>query len=171
MGDDAARRVGRGHLSPRERRLRPRIERTDGGTFAVNLPEAERAVLASLVPQLRALLVAGDDTLRRLFPPAYANDPERDAEYHALVGDELLEKRLAALDVLEETVAAQEVDEDQLTRWMGAINDLRLVLGTRLDITEDDHDVPDDHPDAQAFAVYHYLTWLLGQIVDALADW
>ena len=50
---------------------------------------------------------------------------------------------------------------------MGAVNDLRLVLGTRLDVSEDDHDVDPDAPDGPARLVYHYLGWLLEEIVDA----
>ena len=42
------------------------------------------------------------------------------------------------------------------------------MLGTRLDVSEDDHDVDPDDPDAPAHAVYHYLGMLLGEVVDAL---
>jgi len=62
------------------------------------------------------------------------------------------------------------LDEAQLLSWMGAVNDLRLVLGTRLDVSEEtafDQD-PDD-PDAPALAVYQYLSFLLETIVDALS--
>jgi hypothetical protein len=56
---------------------------------------------------------------------------------------------------------------------MGAINDLRLVLGTRLDVSEDmDLDaLADDDPLTPAFALYGYLGWLQEQIVAALANW
>ncbi len=135
----------------------------------VDLPDHERGLLRSLLGQLRELLLSGEGGLQRLFPPAYADDPEREAEYRAMVHDELLERHLASLDTVEETLEATSVDEAQLLTWMGAINDLRLVLGTRLDVSEDMVRVEPDHPDAGAFAVYDYLTWLLDQIVDALS--
>src|SRR5947209_5095809 len=78
-----------------------------------------------------------DPSLRRLFPTAYPDDAERDREYRQLVGDELVERRRAALDTLLATVDASSVSEDDLAAWMGAINDLRLVLGTRLDVSEE----------------------------------
>jgi hypothetical protein len=53
---------------------------------------------------------------------------------------------------------------------MGAINDLRLVLGTRLDVTEEMEGVAVDDPRAPALAVYQYLTYLLSEIVQALSD-
>jgi hypothetical protein len=156
-----------------------RIKRLGRDRYRVTLPDRERELLQSLVPQLRELLATGsadgDPSLIRLFPTAYPDDPERDAGYHALVRDELLEKRFASLDVLESTLDAsrtgREVTGDELSAWMRALNDLRLVLGTRLDVTEDDDNrVDPDDPDAPVWAVYHYLAMLLTLIVDALAD-
>ena len=42
------------------------------------------------------------------------------------------------------------------------------MIGTRLDVSEDDLEVDPDDPDAPAHAVYHYLGMLLGEAVDAL---
>jgi hypothetical protein len=146
------------------------VRRTRDGRYQLRLDDNERDLIADLAAQLRELLVSEEtDGLERVFPPGYANDPEREAEYRALVHDELLEKRLAAVDVLELTVTEPSVDEDQLTAWMGAINVLRLVLGTRLDVSEDMDDIQIDDPRAPAFAVYHYLTHLLAEIVTALS--
>jgi hypothetical protein len=86
-----------------------------------------------------------------------------------MVHDELLERRLAALDRVEATLSATAVTEEELLGWMSAINDIRLVLGTRLDVAEDMAAVDVDDPEAPAYAVYDYLTWLLSQIIDALA--
>jgi hypothetical protein len=57
----------------------------------------------------------------------------------------------------------------ELDAWLRALNDLRLVLGTRLDVTEDTFLEPVDRrdPDAQALAVYAYLGWLQEQVVEA----
>jgi hypothetical protein len=89
------------------------------------------------------------------------------------MADDLMRRRQAALDIVDETIDADQLDEDQLTAWMGAINDLRLVLGTRLDVSEDmDIDALDnDDPLTPAFALYGYLGWLQEQIVAALANW
>ena len=150
-----------------------RVKRTRHGDFEIRLPPEERALLRDLAPQLRVMLDSDldDPSLRRLFPTAYPDDPERDREYRQLVGDELRERRRAALDTLLATVDATNLDEEQLTAWMGAINDLRLVLGTRLDVSEDMDPVPDPaDPDAPMLVLYGYLGYLLETIVDALAD-
>jgi hypothetical protein len=150
-----------------------RVRRTAKGAYKVKLPTGERNLLAGLMTEMRDRLLADhdDDTLRRLFPPAYADDAEHQAEYKALVHDELLEKRLAAIDVVEQSVSADELDAEQLAAWMGAVNDLRLMLGTYLDVAEDMDPVDEDDPNAPAYAVYDYLTMLLSQIVDAMAGW
>jgi hypothetical protein len=150
---------------------RERVRRTGQGTYRVRLPEPERDLLASLAEQLRELLTetTDDPTVRRLFPTAYNEDPERDREYQQLVRDELLEGRLAVLATLEATLAADELDEAELTAWLRALNDVRLVLGTRLDVSEDLRDVDADDPDVPAYAVYEYLGFLLSEVVDALA--
>ena len=151
-----------------------RIKRSRRGGFDLRLPASERELVASLVAQLRSVLtgadVGGDPGLRRLFPSAYADDAARDAEYREMVHDDLLAARLGALDVVEATVGATNVDEAQLLAWMGAVNDLRLVLGTRLDVSEETaFDADPDDPDAPALAVYQYLSFLLESIVDALS--
>ena len=150
-----------------------RVRRTRRGDFEVRLPDEERALLRDLVPQLRSILDndLSDPSLRRLFPTAYPEDPERDQEYRQLVGDELLERRHASLDTLLATVDATKLSEDELTAWMTSVNDLRLVLGTRLDVSEEMDPVPGtDDPNAPLLMLYGYLGYLLESIVEALAE-
>lgn len=149
-----------------------RISRVGSGTYALRLPELERELVTSLVDQLRELLMVttDDPSVRRLFPVAYHEDATRDREYQQLVRDELLERRLAALAVVDATVSSVELDQDELSGWLTALNDLRLVLGTRLDVSEDQEEIDQDDPMAPAMAVYGYLSVLLGDAVDALAE-
>jgi len=151
---------------------RRRISRTRNGRYEIHLPEAERTLLGNLARQLRELLTetTDDPSVRRLFPTAYHDDPERDREYQQLVRDELLEHRLDTLATIEATLEAEELDEDQLSAWLSALNDLRLVLGTRLDVTEELVSVDPDDADAPAHAVYEYLGFLLSEVVDAVTE-
>jgi len=158
--------------------IRRRVRRARGGDFEVRLPADERDLLRSLGPEMRGILTEqaalgqqGDAAVDRLFPVAYPGDDDRQTEYRLLVHDELLSSHLAALAVLEETAGADRLDEDQLSAWMRAVNEVRLVLGTRLDITEEGDERPlgPGDPRAPAFAVYDYLTHLQGEIIEALA--
>ena len=150
------------------------MKRSRRGDVVVRLPDEERELLRGLPAQLRSLLAdePEDPALRRLFPPAYTHQPENEAEYRRLMGDELREKHVAALDVLEETADAERLTEEQAGSWLSAINDLRLVLGTRLDVSEDmlGEDVDPSDPRAPALALYGYLSWLEEQVVEALAS-
>lgn len=151
--------------------IRRRIKRLRSGRYQVRLSPEERMVLKSLPGQLRELLddPDRDPSLARLFPPAYADDVVRDAEYQVLKGDELVARRQTALEVVERTVDAEELTEEELTAWMGVVNDIRLVLGTQLDVSEEMAAIDEDDPRAPAFALYGYLSWLLEQIVDAMS--
>jgi len=155
------------------------VKRSRGGGFDLRIPPDERDLLRSVGPQLRELLVreaasaqeGADSAVSRLFPVAYPDDEDRQTEYRLLVHDELLSSHLGALAVLEETADSDHLDEDQLLAWMRALNHVRLVLGTRLDVTEegDERPMSPTDPRTAAFAVYDYLTYLQGEIIDALS--
>jgi hypothetical protein len=153
-------------------RLRPRVRRTSRGHYELRLPPGERSLLRTLPRQLRELLRTEDPALERLFPPAYADDPERNAEYVELVREDLVSQRMTSLDVMEATIDEDRLDEEQVAAWLGALNDLRLVLGTRLEVTEEmsEEGLPPGDPRGPAFELYQYLTFLESEVVDALAS-
>ena len=145
------------------------------GTYSLNLREEERALISAIVPDLRGLLAddPNDEMLTRLFPTARPDDPEAEAEFRGMVRDELVTKRLSRLDIVAELAEATVLDQEQLAAWMGAVNDLRLVLGTRLEVTEDDEFEDDpgvDDPESVARSAYWYLGWLLEHLVEASAS-
>jgi hypothetical protein len=151
--------------------LGSRFRRTRKGDYELRIPQSERALLRQLVAELRELLPTEDPAVGRLFPPAYAEDVQANDEYARLMHDDLLAERTAALDTFERTIDARRVSQDDLAAWMGSVNDLRLVLGTRLDVTEEMYERPltEDTPNASQLAVYHYLGWLEEQIVAVLS--
>jgi Domain of unknown function (DUF2017) len=169
VGHDAARRL---KAVDEVRRLPRRVRRTRTGDFQIRLPQSERDILRSLPDQLRELLDTNDVALERLFPPAYPDDPESEAEYRGLVREDLRAGRLSSLQIMESTIDSERLDEEQLTAWLGAINDLRLVLGSRLGVTEElyEREIPDEDPNVAAYALYFYLGWLQEQVVEALAS-
>ena len=145
------------------------------GTFSLNLRDEERALIGAIVPDLRSLLAddPNDEMLTRLFPTARPDDTDAEAEYRDLVRDDLVSKRLARLDIVAELAEATVLDREQLAAWVGAVNDIRLVLGTRLAVSEEDEydDDPDsDDPESVARSAYWYLGWLLEHLVEASAS-
>jgi Domain of unknown function (DUF2017) len=166
--------------------LSPAIKRIDRDRFRVRLSAEEVAVLRGLPDQLRSVLTQqeeeADPVLERLFPPAYLEpeDAERDNEYRRLVHDDLVKDKLANLEVVTSTLErgtmslrrwTVELSEDEAMAWLGVLNDLRLALGVRLDITEDfDGDVDESDPRAPGLHLLSYLGLLEEYLVEALAS-
>ena len=83
--------------------------------------------------------------------------------------EELVASRTAAIDTVEASIGAKELDEAQAAAWMTSLNSVRLVLGTMLDVSEetDVAMVGDEDPDVQAYALYAYLSLLLEELLAA----
>ena len=158
------------------RRRRPPgpLQRTsDGVLITLSAPEAE--LVGRLLGELRQLLLAGadDEVLRRLFPPAYlqAEHQEAEAEFQRLMRDELVAARLDSIERVNRALTTGEVlDDDGVMAFVRALNQVRLVLGTALDVSEDDDlaELSDDDPMAGEYHLYHYLSWMLEASLDAL---
>jgi hypothetical protein len=149
---------------------RRRFVRDHEGRVRPGLDRAGRELLRALPRQAQTLLEHDDASAARLFPVAYPGNESSEAEYREMMGSQLLQRHQQALDTLASTVDAPSVDDDELHQWLGALEVLRLVLGTQLDVSEDMTDIDPTDPEAQQFAVYQYLSILQSEIVDTLAD-
>jgi len=147
------------------------IQRTRQGDFRLRLSDGERALLRRLPAELLALLSADPDdpALRRLRPSAYEDDPEAEDEYQRLMEGELEAGRREALQLLAETADRDRLTAEELDAWLRALTDLRLTLGTRLDVTEEVYERAIDprNPEAYELSVFAYLSWLQEQAVEA----
>tara|TARA_B110000438_G_scaffold274757_1_gene295163 strand:- start:113 stop:586 length:474 start_codon:yes stop_codon:yes gene_type:complete len=151
------------------RRRAPRALKRDGDRTTILLGEEERALLVDLAEQFRSVLAADNDPdLRRLYPAAYADDAERDADYASLVHDDLLGTHLDAVDGLIGSAAAGSINDEDLAAWMQVLNGLRLLLGTRLDVSEEDEFEP-EAADAPTRALLAWLGLVLEEAVESAA--
>ncbi len=149
---------------------RPLVDVVPGG-YQVNLTKPEQRVVMDSMDELRVMLADHDPATRRLFPTAYVEHPELDAEYQRLVGDDLRQGQLDALDVVERTVDGQVMDRSEAEAWMRAVNGVRLALGTRLDVSEEPPAALDaDDPDLHDRIAYEVLNMILGAFIQVLAD-
>jgi hypothetical protein len=146
-----------------------RFTRDRRGRFHPRLSPRERELLGNLPAQVLELIAAKDPCTRRLFPVAYPGDPAAEGEYQAMMGESLLDRHRHALDCLADTAPAETVAVGELEQWMGALEVLRLVLGTQLDVTEDMAAVDPGDPRAPGLALYGYLSVLQEEVVAALA--
>jgi glutathione S-transferase len=161
--------------------------RRRGGGIRVDLESAEVVLLASLVEQVRELLTIAshdDPVVARLLPDAYRDDPESAAEYRELMESDLRAQKAAALqrvlDDLSNTGKPHgngerfELADDAVTPWLYALTDVRLTLGTTLDVSEDWADqlasLDPDSPRRTSFAIYDWLSWLQTMIIEAASE-
>jgi Domain of unknown function (DUF2017) len=149
------------------------MKRTADGGVELQLSRDERTLVANLASELRSLLDSdtGDPSLQRLFPPAYEEEADESA-YRDLMGSELLNGRRQALDLLARTARQKRLSPEEAEAWLRALNDLRLVLGTRLDVEEDMlfDDLRPDDPRSSGLAIYGWLSWLQEQLVAVLSE-
>jgi hypothetical protein len=170
MGNDATRRrivVARKSKGP--------ITRIDATTYSLNIDASDRTTLNALLDQLRDVLMhdSSSDIARRLFPAAYHQDEKHEQEYQRLMRDELLSSRLASLSLTSTLLERETTGDnvvlaaDELDALMRSINSLRLVLGTLLDVGEDEFeaDLDEDDPGYGQYQLYSYLGWLLDWVV------
>lgn len=146
-----------------------RVRRRRNGSYRFRLQPGEREMLDHLLGQLDTMLESGDAALNRLFPPAYGNDTDRSREYAALADLELIESRRAALGRALVVVDRGEADDDDVNAVLRSVNDLRLVIGTKLDVSEDhDEPPPAGTPEAELWVAYHVLGAILSDTIAAL---
>lgn len=139
------------------------------GTFIVGIEPAVRAWIVEMAEALEETIGTDNPDIRRLFPTAYPHDPERDAGYQIFARGEQIERKHTAIETMRATVDAKTFTADELSAWMGIINDLRLVLGTRLDVSEDDRKIKRSDPNAEAHHLYRQLGLIMEYMVDALS--
>ena len=142
----------------------------------MRLDEVEVALLQSLLDELTVVLHAeadGDDPVsQRLFPTAYPGNDDADAEYRSLTEESLRSERLDRVSACVADLAGggdvELADPEVARRWIQTLNDLRLALGTRLGVSEDDPPVDPQDPDQQPRVVYYWLTAVQDSVVTGL---
>jgi len=124
-------------------------------------------------------VVAPDDpVLMRLLPNGYAESEDAGDFRRYTEGSIRSSKQRALrevrtqLAILVDNGSAGTVEAVDADTWLLAINDLRLALGVRLDIKSESFDffesLPDEDPQKSLFAVYYWLGWLQGNLLDLL---
>ncbi|WP_354640702.1 DUF2017 domain-containing protein [Kitasatospora camelliae] len=129
-----------------------------------------------------------DPALARLFPDAYGEpgrpaDPETAemaAEFRRYTELDLRARKrddaiavVRALDSARGKGGVVSVPAEDCPRWLGALNDLRLALGARLEVDEDDEEglygLPDDDPRKPLVVAYLWFGGMQETLLEAMA--
>ncbi|GAA3752612.1 hypothetical protein HDA32_004524 [Spinactinospora alkalitolerans] len=168
------------------------------GGVTIDLDLDEAAVLRSMAGLILQLVeppepkdglaelvgIGGSDTkpedpvLARLFPDAYSDDTESAGDFRRYTEDELRRHKRdnaqAMLVALPEAGGSVTLDLADAHAWLKALNDVRLALGTRLEIEEETYDAylrgegQVDDADAAALHIYDWLGGLQETLLQAL---
>ncbi|HTI27546.1 MAG TPA: DUF2017 domain-containing protein [Kutzneria sp.] len=124
-----------------------------------------------------------DPILSRLLPDFHRLDDDKPskedldsaAALRSLHEPELLEFKTGVAQIVMDTCPPDggqiHLSVEQADAWLSAINDVRLALGTALDVTEDMPDeLPEDDPRSSHLGVYHWLTWVQESLVTAVSS-
>jgi len=148
------------------------IRRRRDGRYAIRIDPSVRAVLVTMSEQLGPMVNPEDPMTRRLFPPAYPSQEQSRAEqgYRSLVDNALVNHHRQAFSVLAETANADTLSGPELEAWLSAVGSMRLVLGTRLDVSEDMEAPATEDPSAPEYALYELLGQLQYLMIEVLAS-
>jgi hypothetical protein len=175
------------------------FEPVRGGGAAIALDEVEISILRSLTVQLLELVGPGeqpdgadddplarlfaegptkppdDPALARLFPDAYEETADA-SEFRRFTENDLRARKrddaLAVIRGLDAGGPVLKLTGDESRQWLGTLNDLRLTLGTRLGVSEDEgselYHLPDSDPRKPLVMAYLWLGGLQESLVETL---
>ncbi|MFJ3585304.1 DUF2017 domain-containing protein [Streptomyces sp. NPDC090127] len=129
-----------------------------------------------------------DPALKRLFPDAYADESEElrsaAADFRRFTENDLRSRKrqdallvIRGLDGLsthgDEDAVVLKLTADESRAWLGALNDLRLTIGTRLEVADEDESgelyrLPDSDPRKPMVMAYLWLGALQESLVETL---
>jgi Domain of unknown function (DUF2017) len=138
---------------------------------------SETAALERLVELSDNSKLPDDPILARLLPDAYRDDEAASGEFRRYTEHSLRAGKVAAaqtvLDTLPEGGGRVLLTEDQAQAWLRSLNDVRIALGTKLDVTEDRDQFLDlaeqGDEDAAALWIYDWLSLLQSTLVQAVS--
>jgi hypothetical protein len=136
------------------------------------LDRAETQLLEQLTRDFRQILHGGrvdrgDPIYDRLFPSAYEN-PKDEAAYRDLTGSDLAKHKSEALERVRSKLGRRgtdvTLDAEEFESWIQCLTDLRLTIGTNLDVDEEKMAA---EPDSPELSVLHWLGWLTEGLLEA----
>ena len=170
------------------------FQRTATGRVVLRVDDVERGLLMSVARQVMDLVqpaeaspdqdplaaqlgwvdgdvgISDDPAVARLLPDAY-DDPDDARDFRRFTENDLRQSKMQhAMTVVEEIErSGEKVAVTSTDSWLGLLNDARIAIGTRIQISEDNYEelagLPDDDPRSGLFHVYDWLTFLQESLV------
>lgn len=135
----------------------------------VDFSPEERMFLGDVLPMLAGLGAVGEDAAAtRLNVPVYLDDPEANAEWWRLMGEDLNAARQSDRTLFKKVIEGDKgpLTDEEAEAFLRVLNEARLALGARLGLeVEEDHDqLPEE-----SRQVLDYLGWILEELTVELS--
>jgi hypothetical protein len=169
-----------------------------GDHVSTTLQRQESQLLRALVGQIREMLAArsaqspadelalitgirtgpstapDDRVLARLLPDFSQGDAELAGGLRSLHEPDLIDGKDGVAELVLNTCPPDggrvRLSLEEAEAWLCALNDVRLALGTVLEVTEDmAEELPPEDPMAPHLGVYHWLTYVQETLVHAIS--
>ncbi|HVQ88326.1 MAG TPA: DUF2017 family protein [Actinomycetes bacterium] len=114
-----------------------------------------------------------DPVLARLLPDGVVDDDAAATEFRRFTHESLLTQKRAGAKAVWALLdgSTGDLDRSQAGKVLGGVNDLRLMMGTRLMVTEDaDDEASEQLTELAAYRSYLMLGWLQEQLLEALTS-
>jgi hypothetical protein len=146
------------------------------GTATAGIATPDASELEQMFALSDSVGLPDDPVLARLLPDAYPDDPTAAGEFRRYTESGLRSGKVAAAQTVLGTLPSDggrvRLSADEAQAWLRSLNDIRLVLGVRLNVTEDRDEMlaqaSQGGPQAAGLWIYDWLTLLQETLVEAL---
>lgn len=146
------------------------IRKVDNDKFVLDIHPQIRQLLKDLKEMTLSHIEESTPAAKRIYPVAYQNSPEMEMDYKKLTRGPLIDHHRQSLSMFENSLSKGELTNEEAMAWMSALNDMRLILGTALDIQEDQGVPNEDDPNYEGYVVYDLLTYLQGVLIEEIQE-
>ncbi len=149
-----------------------------GSAVRIRLEEHEADMMRNLLLEMNTMLDTArpnDRVIERLFPRAYTDESD-ESSYREMVSSDLERGKKNALESVQQHIGEEgpvdlPLSNEEAEDWLKALTDIRLAIGTRIDVTEEmmREDLDPDDAMAPALAVLHWLGWVQESMIERLS--
>ncbi|MCL5077540.1 MAG: DUF2017 domain-containing protein [Actinobacteria bacterium] len=144
------------------------IEKVGDDRFKIELADQVRQLLLDLKEMTLTHVVSESPIAKRIFPTAYNNSPEMELDFEKLTREPLMNHHQENLSLFERSLFKNEINQEEVLAWISALNNMRLILGTALDIQEDQEIPKETDPNYEGYLVYDLITYLQGALIEEI---
>ena len=146
------------------------IKKLSEDRYKLDLHPQIRQLLSDLKQTTLDHIEEGSPAAKRIYPIAYSGSAEMEMDFEKLTRKPLMNHHRENLALFESSLSKSVLTQNEVLAWIGSLNDMRLVLGTALDLDEDQPSPSADDPNYEGYVIYDLLTYLQGVLIEEIQN-